>query len=546
VVAWTGRAGAWRRLAAAAFGALIVAGLAAAPAQARWLRAESPHFVVYSDGDETKMRAAVQQLETFDWLLRYQHGVKDDGVASRKLNVYLVREHDELNQVYTHIPDTIRGFYVSTLGDTVDFAMLDDPDFRPDREMMGHLKQQQTFAENPQFHEYTHHFMRQYFPYDYPQWLSEGYAEYFGSTTVEGQRIEFAKFDLRRVQSLINERWLPLESLVSNDPRQIVSFEQRNFYPQAWLLTHWFMSTPERRQQLRAYMLAMGRGEDSAKALQAATGLSIEALTAALHTYIRGDLTYQLIVRKPTDAAPVTITAMPASADAMLLEAERGRIDGSSRSADSAAKAKATGKNREEWDARSAAYLSDIRRDAAKFPGDSLAQMALARAEVLFGDRKAGEALLDQRLKVDPNDVEALELAGSARLDEADENPARAKALALEAQPFLGRAYKLDPTRYQTLWTYVRSRKGLDQPYPSDNTLEALLAALEYAPQNTDVRLEATRAMMRRQRWRDAAAIVTLEVNAPHKNKDSEAAALLREIRTHEPAATPSPPAPAH
>ena len=59
--------------------ALLATVLAASPAHAaeRWLRAESPQFVVYGEDGEEKLVAAVRDLEALDGLLRRMTQVAD-------------------------------------------------------------------------------------------------------------------------------------------------------------------------------------------------------------------------------------------------------------------------------------------------------------------------------------------------------------------------------------------------------------------------------------------------------------------------------------
>lgn len=53
------------------------------------MRAESPHFIVYSAGSEEQLREQVLLLEDFDSLLRLMTGRKGGGRAAR-LAVYVV------------------------------------------------------------------------------------------------------------------------------------------------------------------------------------------------------------------------------------------------------------------------------------------------------------------------------------------------------------------------------------------------------------------------------------------------------------------------
>ena len=66
----------------AALAAVVALLIMAAPgvAEARWLRAESAHFVIYSDGDEAGLREYVRRLEIYDAVLRSRTGVSADAI----------------------------------------------------------------------------------------------------------------------------------------------------------------------------------------------------------------------------------------------------------------------------------------------------------------------------------------------------------------------------------------------------------------------------------------------------------------------------------
>jgi len=74
----------WVGVLAAALGLLALTPVAA---QAKWLKAETPHFVLYSDGSEGNLRALAGDLEEFDALLRASHGLDPAGAPARKLDL---------------------------------------------------------------------------------------------------------------------------------------------------------------------------------------------------------------------------------------------------------------------------------------------------------------------------------------------------------------------------------------------------------------------------------------------------------------------------
>jgi len=153
----------------------LVAGVGLpASARAEWLKAESRHFVVYSDGGESGLRAYVTMLEDFDGLLRLYHGrAAGAEEADRKLDVYLVRTSDQLRRVYPDAPKTVAGFYSASMADI--FAVA--------------IRKSDGLSEDTVLHEYVHHFMLQHYPGAYPAWLVEGYAEYFMTAEIEDRKI---------------------------------------------------------------------------------------------------------------------------------------------------------------------------------------------------------------------------------------------------------------------------------------------------------------------------------------------------------------------
>src|SRR5689334_1442305 len=89
----------------------------AGPASARWLRAESADFVVYSDGDPMILKDYVARLEIFDALLRFKHGLPLGVPPARKLDIYLVRDLKQLQITAPQMGANIEGYYSATVED---------------------------------------------------------------------------------------------------------------------------------------------------------------------------------------------------------------------------------------------------------------------------------------------------------------------------------------------------------------------------------------------------------------------------------------------
>lgn len=484
-----------RFLVAIVLGVMIAGGWGASAAQARWLRAETPHFVLYSDGPEANLRYFAADLEDFDALLRSAHGLDPDGRPARKLDIYLVAGHDDLVRARPGASEFVAGVYIANLGDIYAVAIRGERGSGDGRRFL--------------FHEYVHHFMLQTFHAAYPAWLIEGYAEYFGATRIEPTGIEIGVTQEGRARSLANRPWLPLRQIAGFAPPAGSGQDGKDartmFYAESWLLTHYMVSDPARKARLTDYLAAIAGGADPAAALETALGMDLVAAEKVLKTYLRRTpgIRYPRAGRPQVD---LVLTTLPPSADALLLENQRLKtgVSGADRPA----------------------FLQLIRERAARFPGDRLAELTLARAEITFGDRSAGEALLTRRIEADARDVDALWLMALSRLFAGDADPSRRAALYAEAGPWLGKAFAIDPNRYQILYDFAQSRSRTPD-YPSDNTLTVLLRAQALAPQVAPVTLAAARALMKRGRFDTAIALLTPLANSPHGGGLAAAATRL-------------------
>ncbi|MGZ9099716.1 MAG: DUF1570 domain-containing protein [Brevundimonas sp.] len=466
--------------------ALALIALTPATALAEWRRAESPHFIVYSDGTERTLRDYTAKLERFDGLLRTRFGgAQDDDI--RKLPVYLVADDRALRIALPTLPEGYAGYYSTSDNDI--FAIL----------IRGR-------DDDILLHEYSHHFAAKNSNSEYPGWLSEGFAEYFATATVSaGGNATFGLPNPGRQYSLQRNRWLPMETVL----RAKGSFEIEGrtgidmYYAQSWALTHWLLRDTARAQNLSAYIAAVNGGRDPVEALQATFGITPEQLTEQLRAYLRGPMTYSKFDLPPL-TPEITVTTLSPAADAVLLRAVNAREP-----------------NPEGVDGP--ALLATLRTTAARFPDDPLALVTLGRAERQWGDDAAAETALATALERQPDNVEGLllmadilEERGDLATDEAE--GVRQRRLA---QGLLRRAFETDPTDYRVYAALARIRRAAPD-YPSDNDLQTWIRAVHYAPQVMSIRGDAAMAMLETGRYTDAVTLLTPIVNNPHGGPSAE------------------------
>lgn len=457
-------------------------------AHAEWLKAESPLFVVYSDGEEDDLVDFTRRLEEFDALLRVFTGTKAPP-PTNKLPVYLIRR-GHLGTLQPNMGQGVLGYYDAEASRTIAVATRTD---------LG--RRNWLSAQTIIFHEYAHHFIYQYFPANYPGWLSEGLAEYLAGVEFKDGVADLGNYSLSRVAALRSNVWLPIRYLFNPN-----KYDARNFmfYPEAWLVTHYMMDSPERSAKLVKFQLAIGRGEDTEAALKEHFGMDLDQFDAEIRGYLRKN---QILIRqlpRREIKADIKVSKLPKVADSLLLYHARAMSHDIFEKSD---RALSNGKD----------LLSTVRRRTKAFPDDAFALRTLAASEILYGDSAAGDAALEKVLAKDPNDVEALYLKMLRLFKQGHAEPTLRPALWTQIKPLGVQLYKLDPNHYPSLYIY-----GLAALWsggvPSENTLNILQLAHQLAPQVDTVSLEAAGAFAKAGRDAQAKALLQLVAFAPHSS----------------------------
>ncbi len=468
----------------------LIAITIANPAQAQWRRAESPRFIVYSEGSERDLREYVRKLETYDRILRARFAIPANE-WDRKLPIYLVSRR-QLREVRPGIGSSVAGVYFPASEDI--FAIADRG-----RDM-----------EFVLLHEYFHHLSLQTGAMAaYPGWLIEGLAEYYMTANISDTQIEIGEASAERIYWLNNAHWIPLGELLTKRPLEIRrSNHAATYYPVAWALTHWFVSDSERLLQLQAYVDATAAGADPVEAMETVTGMSLTEVTRAIRDHLRGRIPAQ---RYEFEARPVdiTVTALSRPEGDLLLLGQRAKV----------------GMGEGEQRDRS---LAEVRRSVARHAEEPVAVKLLGHVEAHAGDRAQGEALLRRYLEIRPADVEALQWLATSIRDRAMDGDAADWDLLRQARDLLARAFHADPTNYYTLYLLADTRRATDD-YPTENDLETWRQAYILAPQLDSIRLGFASALMRRDGAEEATALLEPLANAPHGGGAAEAARTLIE-----------------
>ena len=458
----------------------------ATAAQAEWREASSRNFIVYSDTSEANLREFAEKLEKFDFILRRVHNVQRPPSPNR-LRVFLLGSTSAVGNMVGS--SSVAGYYVR---DARGMMMVGTRASR----------NQPIDSEVVLLHEYTHHFMNQYFPATYPTWYSEGFAEFWGETRfLDNNVVELGHPSRIRFESFERNRWLHVRELLTAQSYADVG-EVDLLYAAGWLLVRYTWDNAERRRQLQQYLALVNDGMSYADASTRAFG-DLNQLNSELYEYAsrRRWNVVQLPFRQ-FDIGQIAVRTL-GPAEQALIEYEI-RLSQGVPSRDFTT------------------FAETLRGAAARFPDDPFALRLLAETERIANNDAAAMAAVDRLLRVAPDDprglmhkamlqIEALRAAGST--DQATWNSAR---------QLLVRASELnanDPLLFEAYYDSFAAQ-GVTPP---EHAQGALYRAHELAPSDGDLRYKLASDFEQRGMVEDAIAIIRPEAyRVPSRREETD------------------------
>ncbi|WP_447757435.1 hypothetical protein [Sphingopyxis fribergensis] len=477
----------------------LIAGIAivasASPAEAKWLRADTDNFIIYSEGSERELRDFAEKLERFDATLRNRFKI-EGGKDPNPLTIYLVESASDASRLASGRSGSfIAGFYVPSPEGS--FAVSN----REDYVIKGTPQSQQTL-----FHEYAHHFMKRFLPGAFPAWFIEGFAEFYSTVdfTKEG-KAEIGKPAHGRAIGLLTMPKIPAETLLFKRPQEMRNAGQADvYYGRAWLLTHMLFSDPARIAQLGSYIDAIDHGVDPTKAATDSFG-DLAKLDQDLDRYMKSRLGHRMTNEPIAIAGSITVTTLAPAQDAIVpLHLER-------LSADS--------------DERLIKTRDGLRKLTEKYPGDTAVWFEFAMAEWRLGDEKrdkaAARAAVDKALAIDPEHVRANVLWGEmlAAAAEGEKGAGAADWNAVRKPIIL--ANRTNPDDPVPLYGYFKSfvEQGIQPP---SIAIDGLARAFQLAPENIETRVSYAFALAAQGEFGRAINLAKIVAFDPHDGGKGE------------------------
>lgn len=476
---------------------LAAAAVLASPAKAEWRQASSTHFVIYSEDNEKTIRDFASKLERYDATMRIMRGLPDPEVSpGNRLTIFVVPGMGAVRKLYGKGGGNVGGFYMGRVEGSFAITPRESGD-------------SDGFEQIVLLHEYAHHFMLQSYPGAFPAWLIEGFAEF--NSTAKFEKDGAVGIGLpanHRAYGLMAMTPIKIEKLLASSVEQLNDDEKDGFYGRGWLLTHYLTLDPARRGQLSAYLALINKGTESLAAAKTAFG-DLTALDKELNRYLnRPSLTYVRLAGEKIAIKPVTVRTLTPGESAVMdvrIRSKRG-VD--------AAGAKA--------------LLPLVRKAAAPYPKEALAQVTLAEAAYDAGEYAEAEAAADRAIAADPKAVEPLIYKGRVKMALASEAPDADVATWREVRKWFLAANKIEPDDPEPLTLYYQTFLA-EGAKPTANATEALEQALSLVPQDSSLRWMLARQKLEEGKAEEARQTLAPVAFDPHGGPEAAAASTVLE-----------------
>lgn len=431
-----------------------------------WQKAESQHFIVYSNTGNDDVRQLLDNLEKLDYVLRlYTRDYRTAVGPRQKITLYYHDRVGSFIDAVTDAPQEAVGLYNSCGHGVQGYAVhLESiPTLRPEQLAKNPLNSSLSYI----FEAYARHFLYRYTDIRMPAAYIDGFAQYFSTVRFAGDQLSLGRVPAsaaRYIYFLDNSHSYQLqyqdilEPAASTDTGVTAKPAVRlEFLTKSWVLTHYMLSSSDNLARRDRYLNQTHLDVPVGKAYTEAFGQTLSELDTAMWRYrIKGIQVTQLEV--PTlPSARVDFTSLPDAITDFVL-------------ADAALK---SCPDRQ----RGAALLKSLSQRSGGLPNNDVAKLTLSRAQIDWGKPEDALPYLTEAVRKDKAGADAFYLLGAAYLRLAGQRKDADAASHLQAAiGHLQRARSLAPDSAEAAYALYQALMAVnDQPDPA--TLEAAIAA---------------------------------------------------------------------
>ena len=261
-------------------------------AESRWIRLKSDNFELYSGGNARSARDTLKEFEQVrGFFIQASGGHSEKSALVRLVAFGSTKDYEpyrinEFAIAYYH-QTADRDYIVMSRGGADTFPIA--------------------------VHEYVHLLVR-HGGMHLPPWMNEGLAELYSTLRPMGDKILVGDLIAGRHQALLQEKWVPLQVILSVDQHSPYYNEKNkagNFYNESWALTHMLYFRAEYRPKFSLLLRSISDGKDSAAALLEIYGKTPQQIEKDLQAYLRGSTFQGALVAAHLEKTPGEIPAEP-------------------------------------------------------------------------------------------------------------------------------------------------------------------------------------------------------------------------------------------
>jgi tetratricopeptide (TPR) repeat protein len=442
-----------------------------------WMRAESQHFVVYSETDSDEVSLLLNNLERLDYMLRiYLRDYLRPSDVAQKLTFYYHRRQGGFDDITISQPPEAVGLYSSCPTAVQGFGVQIEPipELKSEQLAFRPLSESQSYI----FEAYARHFIYRYTDIRSPSSFIEGMAQYFS-----GLRFSDTQFVLGRTPATLGSYLnflddghrfnLEYRDVLEHPDWQATGYVGTGYAgiegvtleyrAKSWVLMHYMLSSEGLRKQMAQYLNLVHADTPAVAAFEQAFGMKVDDLDTAMWRYRRRDAhVLRVDFPTPTDIPISFRTLSHAEGDVVPASAQLKSCPD-----------RKTGE----------ALLSKLSRQSDTDTNNEFVLLTLSRAQIDWGNPNDAVSPLTALLRAQPEHAEALQLLGLAHLRLADKQRGPAKAAQLDAaRRYLTQARTLNPGSSEAAYALFKVELGTSTK-PSQLALSSAIAAWKNAPE---------------------------------------------------------------
>ncbi len=436
-----------------------------------WFRAESQHFIVYSNTGEEEITPLLDNLERLDYLLRIYTQPTGRGEPNEpKLTLYIHDRLPGLIEMEADAPTDAVGFYNScTSGVQGGGILLGRIPSLSDGQLDKHpLNESLSYL----FEAYARHFVYRHTNIRTPASFIDGFAQYFSSVRFSDQQMvlgrvpksigHYLKFlEGGRRYSLYFEEVLQHDLGDSPHGYGGAVGQHLEYEAKSWLLMHYMLSSDGNRKRMNRYLALVDAGISPTVAFEHAFDVKAGDLGNVMWRYELHGAAALRVTPASLPSARIRFRTLPKATGEFVM-------------ADAALKSCPGARAGE-------SLLEKVKGLTAQYPDDPLGRLALSRAQIDWGDPGQALSRLDADLRDDDANVQAWYLAGMANLRLAARSQGDSRHAYLQAaQQHLQRAHALKPQSPEISYALFEAEVAATDT-PDDAALQDFISAWQGA-----------------------------------------------------------------